>query len=160
MAVVVFTAGLSAYFAAGRPRPEGGVLASGLRFVLALVLVWVASGWVTGYLGILAAGTVDGVVDLGALATVRTGVLAGATLLVAAVARRARFHEWAWLVYPMLVFTGLKMIGQDFKHSRPATLFIALALFGVALIVAPRLRRAARRPQHAVDGRSESAQTT
>jgi hypothetical protein len=33
------------------------------------------------------------------------------------------------------------MVAQDFKFSRPATLFIALALYGAALIVAPRLRR-------------------
>lgn len=160
MAVVVAVTALSAWFSAGRPHPEGGVMASGLRFVLALALVWVGSGWVTGYVASLPAETADGTVDLGALATVRTGVLAGATLLVAAVARRERFHEWAWLVYPMLVFTGLKMVGQDFKHSRPATLFIALALFGVALILAPRLRRAARRRAATSDNRSAPARTT
>jgi hypothetical protein len=33
------------------------------------------------------------------------------------------------------------MAAQDFMHSRPATLFVALALYGVALIMAPRLRR-------------------
>jgi hypothetical protein len=33
------------------------------------------------------------------------------------------------------------MATEDFKHSRPATLFIAMALYGAALIVAPRLRR-------------------
>jgi len=160
MAVVVVVAALSAYLAAGRPQPEGGVLASGLRFVLALALVWVASGWLTGQVAALAAEAADGTVDLGILATVRTGVLAAATLLAAAIARRERFHEWAWLVYPMLVFTGLKMVGQDFKHSRPATLFIALALFGVALIIAPRLRRAARRPAATADNRSEPARST
>jgi len=159
MAVVVLAAAFSAYLAAGRPRPQGGVVASGLRFVLALALVWTASGWATGYLGFLAVLAADGKVDLGALATVRTGVLAAATLLVAAVARRERFHEWAWMVYPMLVFTGLKMVGQDFKYSRPATLFIALALFGLALILAPRLRRVARRPDQTAEGRKESAET-
>jgi hypothetical protein len=80
-------------------------------------------------------------VNLGALATVRTGVLAAAVLLVAWTGRRARFREWAWLIYPLLVLIGLKMVAQDFKYSRPATLFIALALYGAALIVAPRLRR-------------------
>ena len=157
MSLVVVVAAFCAYFAAGRPRPEGGVVASAIRCALALALVWVASGWVTGYLGFLAARTTGATVDLGALATVRTGVLAAATLLVAAVARRERFHEWAWIVYPMLVFTGLKMVGQDFKHSRPATLFIALALFGVALILAPRLRRAAPRREHHAEDRNNSA---
>jgi hypothetical protein len=44
-------------------------------------------------------------------------------------------------VYPLLVVTGLKMLMQDFGASRPSTLFVALALYGLALIVAPRLRR-------------------
>jgi hypothetical protein len=36
------------------------------------------------------------------------------------------------------------MVAQDFNDSRPATLFIALACYGAALILAPRLRRAAK----------------
>ncbi len=79
--------------------------------------------------------------DLGALATVRTSVLAIAALVIAWVGWHPRFREWAWLVYPLLVAVGLKMVAQDFKYSRPATLFIALAVYGAALIVAPRLRR-------------------
>jgi hypothetical protein len=40
-----------------------------------------------------------------------------------------------------LVVTGLKFLFEDFRVSRPATLFVAFALYGLALIVAPRLRR-------------------
>ena len=110
-----------------------------------VTLSWLTAGWVVGWLAPLVAGRADGGVDLGALATVRTVVLASAALLIAWMSRRARFREWAWLVYPLLVATGIKMIAQDFKDSRPATLFVALAVFGVALIVAPRLRRVAAR---------------
>ena len=143
MVVVAVAAAIAAFFAAGRPYPAGGVAASAIRCVVALVLVWVASGCLTGYLASLVATSADGAVDLGILATVRTAVLAGATLVVAAVSRREGFREWSWLVYPLLVFIGLKMVAQDFNHSRPATLFIALAIYGLALIVAPRLRRRA-----------------
>jgi drug/metabolite transporter (DMT)-like permease len=80
-------------------------------------------------------------VDPGVLATVSTGVLSVATLLVAWAGRHDRLREWGWLVYPLLIGIGLKLVTQDFKHSRPATLFIALALYGAALILAPRLRR-------------------
>lgn len=139
---VAGAAALAAWFAAQRAQPEGGLPASGARLLIALVLVWVASGITVGYLASLTVATVDGRLVLGALATVRTGVLAAVTLLIAWGARHGRLREWAWLVYPWLVFIGLKMIAQDFKHSRPATLFIALALYGIALIVAPRLRRA------------------
>ena len=159
MVVVAVAAALAAWLAARPPDPHGGVPARGMRLVVAVTLVWVATGCIVGLLAPLAAGPVEGSVDLGALATIRTGVLAGATLLVATVARRDRFREWAWLVYPLLVFIGLKMVAQDFSHSRPATLFIALALYGIALIAAPRLRRAGGRAV-VVAGRGEPAQTT
>jgi hypothetical protein len=96
---------------------------------------------VIGYFAPVAGGLADHSVDPGVLATVRTGVLAMATLVVAWIGRHARFREWGWLVYPLLIGTGLKMVAQDFTTSRPATLFIAMALYGAALIVAPRVRR-------------------
>ena len=83
----------------------------------------------------------DGSIDTGLLATIRTGVLAIAALVVAWIGRHAGFREWSWLVYPLLVGIGFKMAVQDFMHSRPVTLFVALALYGAALIVAPRMRR-------------------
>jgi len=157
---LALAAGLAAYLAAARPQPEGGVPASGLRFALAVALVWLASGCLVGFLADVAAVSSDGTTNLGSLATVRTGVLAAVTLAVAAISKNERFREWAWLVYPMLVFIGLKMVVQDFKHSRPATLFIALALFGVALIVVPRLRRSARRAASPAANRESGSQTT
>jgi hypothetical protein len=139
--LVLAATALTIVLAAARPRPEGGVPADGARVVMLLVLLWVASASVIGLLAPLIAGLPDRSVNLGALATLRTCVLAVAALLIAWVARHARFREWAWLVYPLLVVVGLKMVVQDFQHSRPSTLFIALALFGAALIIAPRLRR-------------------
>jgi len=141
MLVMLVAGALSAWFAAARPDPDGGALASGLRLIIVVALVWVACGAVTGVLAPAAAGLANRSVDLGALATLRTGVLAVAALAIAWAGRQARFREWTWLVYPLLVVIGLKMVAQDFKFSRPATLFIALALYGAALIIAPRLRR-------------------
>ena len=141
MLVVLVAGGLSVGLAAVQPKWDSSVFASGPRFVITLVFVWAAGGCVIGYLAPVAGGLADRSVDLGVLATVRTGVLAVATLLIAWIGRHARFREWGWLVYPLLVGTGLKMVAQDFMHSRPATLFIAMALYGTALIVAPRLRR-------------------
>jgi hypothetical protein len=158
--VVAAATGLAAYLAAGRPRPDGGVAASGMRFALAAALVWLASGCLVGFLADLLAVSEQGGVDLGSLATIRTGVLAGMTVVAAAVSRNDRFREWAWLVYPMLVITGLKMVAQDFNHSRPATLFIALALFGIALIVAPRLRRSTRRVSSIAADRAMPSKST
>ena len=141
MLVVLVAGALSAWLAAAQQQTDGGEFASGLRFVIILVSVWAAAGCVIGYIAPIAGGLADRSVDPGVLATVRTGVLAVATLLIAWIGRHARFREWGWLVYPLLVGIGLKMMAQDFKFSRPATLFIAMALYGAALIVAPRLRR-------------------
>jgi hypothetical protein len=81
--------------------------------------------------------------DPGLLATVRTAVLAAAAVLLGWAGRWDRLREAAWLVYPVLLAAGVKLILEDFPHGRPATLFVALGLCGGALILAPRL---ARRP--------------
>ena len=130
-------------------QPESAVtpFASWPRFVIILVFVWIAGGCAVGYLAPIAGGISNGAVDLGGLATVRTGVLAAATLLVAWISRRAGFREWGWLVYPLLIGIGLKMMAQDFRYSHSTTLFIAMALYGAALIFAPRLRHSSH-PRH------------
>ena len=75
------------------------------------------------------------------LAALRTGLIAGSALLLAALSRTRRFREARALVYPLLVIVGIKIVLEDFQHGRALTLFIACALYGAALIVAPRLRR-------------------
>ena len=80
-------------------------------------------------------------VDAGLLATVRTAVLVAVALLLGASARWERFHEAAWLVYPTLLLAAIKLVVEDFPGGRPATLFVALALCGLAFIFAPRLAR-------------------
>jgi hypothetical protein len=160
MTLALMAAAFAAWFCARRPRPEGGVAASIARVVVVVVLVVLAGGLLTGLLAPLLARSTDGGIDLGVLATVRTGVLAIVTLLIAWGARQDRFCEWAWLVYPLLVIVGLKMVVQDFRDSRPATLFIALALYGIALIVAPRLRRMLDRGGGHGTGRGQPAQAT
>jgi hypothetical protein len=141
MLVVLAAAALAAWLAAIEPASDGSRWARVPRFAIVLVLVLSAGGTLVGYLAPAIGRQADGSVDAGMLATIRTGVLAVAALAVAWVGRHARFREWDWLVYPLLVGTGLKMVAQDFMHGRPATLFVALALYGAALIMAPRLRR-------------------
>jgi hypothetical protein len=141
MLVVLAAAVLSAWLAAREPASDGSTWARVPRLVIVLVLVLSAGGTLVGYLAPAIGRQADGSIDAGLLATIRTGVLAIAALIVASIGRHARFREWDWLVYPLLVGTGVKMAAQDFLHSRPATLFVALALYGAALIMAPRMRR-------------------
>lgn len=141
MLVVLLAAGLAAACAAARPLSGGDEVAIGARFVLTINLVWLAAGSLIGFIAPLAASLANQSLDTGILATVSTGVLAAAVLVAAGMGRQERLREWGWLVYPLLVGIGIKLVTQDLKHSRPATLFIALALYGAALIIAPRLRR-------------------
>ncbi len=73
------------------------------------------------------------------LASLRTVVLAIAVTGLGLVSRTARFRDARWIVYPLLVITALKLVGQDLPHGRPTTLFISLGCFGLALILAARL---------------------
>lgn len=141
MLVVLIASALSAWLASREPEGDGSSYSSVPRFVIVLILVLSAGGTLIGAVAPVIGRQADGAMDPGILATLRTGVLAIATLVVAWIGRHARFREWGWLVYPLLVGIGLKMAVQDFLHSRPATLFVALALYGAALIMAPRLRR-------------------
>jgi hypothetical protein len=141
MLVVLAASALSAWLAAREPANDGSRWARAPRFAIVLVLVLSTGGTLVGYLAPVLARQPDGSIDPGMLATIRTGVLAIAALVVAWIGKHARFREWDWLVYPLLVGIGLKMAVQDFMHSRPSTLFVALALYGAALIMAPRTRR-------------------
>jgi len=79
----------------------------------------------------------------GHAATIRTIALAATALGLAWIGRAPRLREASWLVYPTLALGGLKLLAEDFPHSTAATLFIALAMYGAALIAAPRLIRRA-----------------
>jgi hypothetical protein len=105
---------------------------------------------VTGIAGVLADTLIPVMTRLvgaeasgGAMATLRTALLVLATVALAWMAGARACVEAGWLVYPFLVVIGMKFLAHDLRASRPATLFLAFAFYGVALIVAPRLRRRA-----------------
>jgi hypothetical protein len=127
------------------PKASGTVRAVGrplltrwTRFPLAAVLVLGIGGVAVWWLGPPVAGDP---LDVGVLASLTTAVLAASAVAAAALSRLAPFVEFRWLVYPLLVAGGLKLLVDDFRHSSPATLFAALAIYGVALTLAPRIRR-------------------
>ena len=96
--------------------------------------------------------------DAGVAAVVRTAVLAALALGLALAARRGTWPELGWLVYPLVAVGGVKLLLQDLRDGRPATLVLSLAVYGLVLVLAPRLMkggetRAADGPRSGVDSR-------
>jgi hypothetical protein len=127
-----------------------------LRLVLVSTLLWTSMG--IAVLLLTAALGDPRRLDVSVLATLRTGILVAAILVLARVERYDSGREAGWLMYPLLVITGLKLVFFDLPLGRPQTLFAALALYGVALIVAPRLSRGMIQPR-AGDRPTETGQT-
>jgi hypothetical protein len=109
-------------------------------FLIALLAASVP-GLLIGWAAPLVAGTPGAGADPGVVATVRTVFLALGALGLAALGRIPAWAEARWLAWPVLGIAGVKMIVEDLPRSRPATLFLAFALYGAALILVPRLRR-------------------
>ncbi len=81
--------------------------------------------------------------DAGVAAVLRTAILAVLATGLALAARRWSWRELAWLVYPLVALGGVKLLLQDLREGRPATLVLSLALYGAVLVLAPRLLRPA-----------------
>ncbi|HSF15495.1 MAG TPA: hypothetical protein VLK65_08070 [Vicinamibacteria bacterium] len=79
--------------------------------------------------------------DAAALAMVRTAVLALSAVALGLLGRSQRFPEAPWLAYAMLVAGAIKLAVEDFPQGRALTLFVGLAVYGGALILAPRRPR-------------------
>jgi hypothetical protein len=84
--------------------------------------------------------------DAGTSAVVGTGILAGLAFGYALAARRLGWPELRWVGYAVVALGGVKLVLQDLPAGRPATLVPSLALYGLALLLAPRLLRPAGTP--------------
>ena len=79
--------------------------------------------------------------DPAVLAVVRTAVLAVSAIVLGMVGQWVRLRELAWLVIPILVLAGIKLLLEDVRQGRPATLFVGFACYGIALIVVAQMVR-------------------
>lgn len=106
--------------------------------VLALgAMLGVAIAWLTPVI----TGGATAALHPGLIATIRTALLVSGILALAWAGGMLGFVEGVWLVYPLLILTGLKFLLEDFRSGRPATLFLGFALYGLALIAGPWLCR-------------------
>jgi hypothetical protein len=107
--------------------------------IVGAVVVWSFAGMAAGVLSasiVAAAGT-----DPAFVAASRTAVIAILAVGLAWAGRRWSLQELTWFVYPVLIAGGAKLLWEDLHYDQPVTLFLALALYGGALIVTPRLTK-------------------
>ena len=71
---------------------------------------------------------------------VHTGVLAAASVALALIGRLWRMREASQLGIVLLVLTGAKVIAQDLRTGSAAMMFIALAIYGSAMLAIARTR--------------------
>ena len=133
LTAIVGAAVLGATWSTSKPA---WLAATGRVILNALALVQVG-GAVLLWLGPTVAGTAS------RMTTMRTGVLSVAAVLLAAVGRSTRWREFGWLVYPVLAAGGIQLVVGGLAVATAATLFVALAIYGVALVMTSRLMRRA-----------------
>ncbi len=143
--IVVLVAGILLWFpVAAHGRTWGRFSMAPMLVVIAVVAFGIGSVVVT-LCGRLVPTTADATADPGILAAMRTGVLAASAVALAWLSRRPRWPEAFWLLYPALALGGVKLLLDDVRRGRPATLFFSFVLYGATLIFAPRLARRQRR---------------
>ncbi|MGD8395537.1 MAG: hypothetical protein PVF43_08685 [Candidatus Eiseniibacteriota bacterium] len=118
-------------------------LARTTQLVRLLVLAPGVGGLLVAMLTSLLPVGEEAVTRPGALAALRTGVIAVLVVVLAWAGGRSRTLVAGWLVYPLLVVGGVKLLVEDVHVGRASTLVASMVLYGLALILAPRLRRKA-----------------
>ncbi|HLG18416.1 MAG TPA: hypothetical protein VI895_01205 [Bdellovibrionota bacterium] len=130
------------------PRKREGLLANRLPGMAALfAVVFTINGLITSLATDVLSARSEGSLHVSALASVRTMTLAISALIVALVGRWKRNLQADWLAYTLLFLGGVKLVWEDFRVGFSTTLFASFAIYGAALILAPRiLRRTSRTP--------------
>jgi hypothetical protein len=114
--------------------------------IVAGLLVWVSAGMGTLWLAGDLANAPGPDADFASLATSRTAVLCILSVVMAWAARKYSLRELGWLVYPLLVGEGMRLLLEDLRYGRPSTLFITLAFYGSALVATSSLMK--KTPAH------------
>lgn len=107
--------------------------------IVAATVLWAADGVAARWLAGVLAAAPGPTADTAFVTAGRTAVLSVTAVALAWSGRRWRVPELTWLVYPVLVWGGVRLVLEDLRYGRPITPFLALALRGSALIVTPRL---------------------
>jgi len=109
---------------------------------VAAVLVWVVLGLSAGGLTGISHALFGGAAGDPYCATLRTGAVTAAAVLLALAGSRHNFSDLAQLVYPLMLLGAYRLVADDMHQDRKTVLFLSLLLYGAALMAIPRLRRA------------------
>jgi hypothetical protein len=109
--------------------------------IVGTVVVWSVAGIAAPQLARLLGWASTAAAGPAFLAVSRTAVIAILAVALAFAGRSASVRDLSWLVYPLLILGGAKLLWEDFQYGQPVALFLGLALYGGALIVTPRLIR-------------------
>lgn len=119
---------------------------------LALGSAAVALGWIVPPL----AGAPGPGAHLLVAATARTAVFVAGVVLLAWAGRFDGWREAGWLAYPALAAVGVQLLLENLARTAAASLVLAFALYGAALILVPRLRRPPGPPAEPAAGPTRS----
>ncbi len=120
------------------PSAEGSrrAVATAARVVFGLVAVFAVDSVIVMAVARGSAGSSSP----GLVASLATAVLAATAVGLALAVRSPRHVNLRWIPYAVLAAGAAKLLVRDLRVSRPATLFAALAIYGVALILVSRWR--------------------
>jgi hypothetical protein len=114
--------------------------AAGVPQLIVLALsVWEVGGLIVVFAAPMIAAAGSAEPNVAALAALRTAVLSVAAATLALSSRHPRWPEARWLAYPLLILVGIKLFAEDFPNGNAASLFVALAFVGTALLLAAKL---------------------
>ena len=110
------------------------------RIAIAAGFVWQASGIAAGILTAAYHLALGAGANHAYCATLRTGVLAGLSLLLAWMGARWNRWELSRLIYPAMFLGGYRLVVQDLQQGHTGALFLSLLIYGAVLIALPRLK--------------------
>lgn len=126
------------------------VSAAALRLTLAGILGWLAAAAAVGSLTSGYHMLFGESASHAYCATMRTGVLAAAALLLAWAGSRWDRPELSRLIYPAMLLGAYRVIAFDLHQDRNPAMFLSLLLYGGALMVLPKIKVAKPPAAHAV----------
>jgi hypothetical protein len=116
-----------------------GTLANMPQIIVLALATWEVGGLMIAVGASLLAGDGEDPPNPAYLAALRSAVLSMAAITMALSSRFRRWPESRYLVYPLLLLVCIKLFVEDFAYGHPASLFVALAFIGSALVLAARL---------------------